>query len=70
MDKASHLARYLEHTNSMAVVRIINSGVMSFPVSATSARNKRTAKGVSIAGLLEMTTNRASVSPGYVIVLK
>ncbi len=40
---------------------------MNCPVSVTDVRNKDAANGVSIAELLEKTTKKASMSPGYVV---
>ena len=70
MDKAAQLAQRLGHATSKAVISIINSGVMNCPISATNVRNKDAAKGVSIAGLLGMTTKKKSMSPGYVLSLR
>ncbi len=67
MDKAAQLARRLGHATSKTVISIINSGVMSCPVSVIDVHNKDSAKSVSIAGLLGKTTKKASVSSGYVV---
>ncbi len=67
MDKAAQLAQRIGHATSKAVINIINSGVMNYPISAIDVHNKDAAKGVSIAGLLGKTTKKKSMSPGYVL---
>jgi len=67
MEKVAHLARFLGHATSMVVIGVINSGVMNCPVSTTDIRKTDDTKGVSVAGLLGKTTNKGSISPGYVL---
>jgi hypothetical protein len=55
------------YATSNAVIGIINSGVMDFPVNSTDVRNNDAAKGVSVAGLLRKMTKKGSISPGYVL---
>ena len=62
MHKTAQLTRHLGHATRKAIISIINSGVMNYPVSATDVRNKDSAKIVSIAGLLGKTTKRESSS--------
>ncbi len=67
MVKAAQLAQRLGHAMSKAVINIINSDVMNSPISTTDLRNKDAVKGVSIAGLLDKTTKKKSMSPSYVL---
>jgi hypothetical protein len=67
MDKAEQLMQRLGLMTSKATVSLINSGVQNCFVLASDVRNKDTAKGVSVAGLLEKTTKRKSIFPGYVL---
>ncbi len=40
---------------------------MNFPVFATDVRNNDAGKGVSVAGLLDTTSKKEFISPGYVL---
>ncbi len=50
-----------------AIIGLLNSGMLNCPVSASDARNKDAAKGVSVTGLLGKTKKHTFVSPGYVL---
>jgi hypothetical protein len=67
MEKAAQLARCLGHATSKAVIDIIDSGVMNYPVSITDVRNNDAVESVSVAGLLGETAKKGSISPGYVL---
>ena len=57
----------LGHMTNKATMILINSEVQNYSVSAFNMRNMDTAKGVSVAGLLEKTTKRKSISPRYML---
>jgi hypothetical protein len=64
---AEQLMQRLGRMTSKATIGLVNSGIQNCPVSASDVRNKDAAKGVSVAGLLDKTTKRQSMSPGYVL---
>ena len=67
MGKVEQLMQRLGHMTSAATIGLINSGMLNCPVSASDVRNKDTAKGVSVAGLVGETKKQKFVFPGYAL---